>query len=527
MYKHIIELADGTRITSGSSEIYAIKSVSIQERVNSGSELTLGSTCASQVQVELFAPDNGLNLVPSEEIKVYEQKDFESNISLVGTFIIEQPKRASANTIKITAYDRITKLDKDVTEWLNALNEWPYTLYQFVQMVCAECSVFFATDSIPNGDYLVQKFWAENITGRNLIEWAGQAAGRFCRSTPQGDLEFAWYVPTEYSIGASLDAQNDLFYFQNSLSFEEYSVEPIERVHIQLTEDDIGVAHPSSMEDLNTYAITGNYLLTTDSTQALQPVATTLYEHLKNVTYTPCTISIPANPYIRAGNIVTICDRNGFSFNTYVMSRTRQGQKDTLSCTGSHRRDSASVAAAKNIVKALQGRVAKLRVSLEEVSVSLQRTTEEIDSIQIEQSSIAQTVQGIDTRVTEQKILAGELQGKQTELEQRADSLSISVTTIQSTVDSKASQSDLNEIAEHFNFDADGLTISNTNTGMGIQVSEKQVAFQGSGNPSTIIRPHDMSTTNLSVETRLDLGGFSFIPRTNKNLSLRWTGGDS
>ena len=38
-----------------------------------------------------------------------------------------------------------------------------------------------------------------------------------------------------------------------------------------------------------------------------------------------------------------------------------------------------------------------------------------------------------------------------------------------------------------------------------------------------VITPNAMQTTNLHVGTRLDVGGFSLIPRTSRNLSLRYT----
>ena len=94
-----------------------------------------------------------------------------------------------------------------------------------------------------------------------------------------------------------------------------------------------------------------------------------------------------------------------------------------------------------------------------------------------------------------------------------ADGLKLSVENLQT------------DITEHFRFAEDGLTITNSGTGMGIGVSEERVIFTGGNDPTTVIRPNDMETTNLEVKIRLDLGGFAWIPRTNNNLSLRWTGG--
>ena len=103
--------------------------------------------------------------------------------------------------------------------------------------------------------------------------------------------------------------------------------------------------------------------------------------------------------------------------------------------------------------------------------------------------------------------------------------MDLSVTTIREEVGEKADQSEVTEITERFRFEADGLHITNSGTGMGIGVSEQRVIFTGGEDPTTVITPNAMETTNLTVGTRLDVGNFSLIPRTNGNLSLRYTGG--
>ena len=107
----------------------------------------------------------------------------------------------------------------------------------------------------------------------------------------------------------------------------------------------------------------------------------------------------------------------------------------------------------------------------------------------------------------------------------RADGLDVSVTKIREEVGTKAEKTQLDEITEHFRFADDGMTITNSGTGMGIGVSEKRVIFTGGDDPTTVITPNAMETTNLSIGVRLDVGAFSLIPRSNKNLSLRWVGG--
>ena len=364
MLRTIIVLPDGTELSASVDAAHAIQSITITESVNGSQELTLGSACANMLDAKIIAPENGLNLRAGDEVTAYKVDDAGQRLR-VGLFTLEKPTRSSANSLRITAYDRVTWLDKDLSAWLAGLNGWPYSLYALAGMVCNACGLLLANSSIPNGDYQVQKFSAQGITGRKLMQWIGEAAGRFCRATPDGKIEFAWYEPS----GVEITPGGDRFFYQNGLSYEDYQVAPIEKVQIKLTQDDVGVIWPNDTGEKNTYVISGNYLLTTSSTATLQPVAQTIYEQLKNVTYTPCKIQLPACLDIRAGHTVNVTDRNGKTFTSYVMTKTQTGQRDTLECTGSQRRDSTTVVNDQTL-KALSGKMLEIQQSVEGFSVT-------------------------------------------------------------------------------------------------------------------------------------------------------------
>ena len=320
MLRTIIVLPDGTELYSGVDAENAIQSVTITECVNEGQELTLGSACTNVLEAKIYAPNGALQIAAGDELTVYKVDEAGARY-LIGEFTTEKPTYPSANIMSLTAYDRISWLDKDLTGWLESLTEWPYRLYDFAGMVCNACGLELATETIPNGDYEIAQFSAQGITGRQLMRWVGQAAGRFCRANPDGEVELAWYTDSWVEITPG----GDRYYFQNGLTFEEYDVAPVEKVQIQLTGDDVGAVWPQDTGEKNAYVITGNYLLTTQTTEALYPIAQTLYEQLKDITYRPSKISLPASMDIRAGSTVQITDRNGKTFTSYVMTKTQSG----------------------------------------------------------------------------------------------------------------------------------------------------------------------------------------------------------
>ena len=364
MLRTIIVLPDGSELSSGVDADYAIQNVSITECVNESQELALGSVCANMLDAKIITKRDTLNLHAKDEVTVYKVDDTGQRLQ-AGLFTLEKPTRSSANSFSITAYDRVTWLDKDLSAWLAGLNGWPYSLYTLAGMVCNACGLLLANSSIPNGNHQVQKFSAQGITGRKLMRWIGEAAGRFCRATPDGKIEFAWYEPS----GVEITPGGDRFFYQNGLSYEDYQVAPIEKVQIKLTQGDVGVIWPNDTGEKNTYVISGNYLLTTSSTAALQPVAQTIYGQLKNVTYTPCRVQLPAGLDIRAGHTVNVTDRNGKTFTSYVMTKTQTGQRDTLECTGSQRRNSTTVVNNQTL-KALSGKMLEIQQSVEGFSVT-------------------------------------------------------------------------------------------------------------------------------------------------------------
>lgn len=471
MLRTLIVLPDGTELFSGTGTKNAIISATITECVNGAQELTLGSVCSNMVEAQLLTPEGGLSIAAGDEITVYKVED-NGWRHKVGLFTMEKPTRSSANKLSITAYDRISWLDKDLTQWLADLSNWPYSLCDFARMVCSACELDLLNKELPNGDYQVQKFSADGITGRQLIQWVGEAAGRFCRATADGEVEFAWYTPAvDLSVGAveippivdityyrsgdlSIESSEvaattdgsevklssdllavaedeegnvtltnngtaeQLYYFQNGLSYEDYTVKKIEKMQIRQTEEDVGTVYPQAEGEANTYIITGNYLLTASSGDALQPIAEVLYEQLKDVEYTPCKVSIPANLNIHAGNTVKITDRNGKVFTAYVMTKTQSGQKDTLECTGSAKRDSTTVVNNRTY-QALAGKVLNLKMDVDGLILENRDTEGRM-------SKLEQDVQGFSTTV-------GKVEGIEeqiTTFKHTAESISISVKSI-------------------------------------------------------------------------------------------------
>ena len=110
-----------------------------------------------------------------------------------GNFIAEKPQKNGANTTNIVAYDNISLLDKDVTEWFNSLEGFPYTAYDMAKKVCQYCGINFANANINNGDYLIYATQLKSVTARQIVRWIGEISGCFCVADENGNAVYQWY----------------------------------------------------------------------------------------------------------------------------------------------------------------------------------------------------------------------------------------------------------------------------------------------------------------------------------------------
>ena len=451
MYRHLLILPDGRELFSGADRLNALQSVKLTQMVNAGEDLTLGSVCAAMLDAALITPGGELSLGAGDTVTLM-QVDETGTRRQLGVFYLEKPTRPSAHTMRLTAYDAVSRLDRDLSEWLSQLEQWPYSVGEFAQLVCLQCGVHLVEAELPNADFYIQPFTAEGVTGRHLMQWLGQITGRFCRATATGDLEFAWYAPNDaVSVGAEA-GQTRTFYYQGKLSFEDYAVTAVEKVQLRQNPEDVGTVWPQETGQRNTYVIENNPMLAAQDGETLLGVAQTLYEQLKTLSYTPCRVEIPADHRISAGDIVQVRDLNGRQMTVWVMEKSSDGQRDTLVCTGGHRRDTTTVVNGLNY-RALSGRVMNLRLDVDGLKLENKDTQGRLAAIDLD-------LEGIRTRAESQSGTLQELSSFVSTLNQTARNLTLELETLRQTGSEKV------KTTTGYTFDEQGLRITRSDSDM-------------------------------------------------------------
>lgn len=415
MMQYLLILPDGTELSAGTPGQNALRSLQWTHTVNAGTDLTPGSACADSLEAELWVePGQSPGITAGQELTLYRVEG--GARTRLGIFIAESPVRGKRNLYRLTAYDRMVNTEQDLSPWLRERQgDFPMTLDAFVQQVAEACGVPLAGTLPRNGSYAVQAFYADGLTGRQLLQWAAQAAGCFVHCNADGALEFGWYTDARgvHSLVPGAEAAPDLGtavpYREDGLAYEDYTAAPIDKVQIRQSDSDVGVIFPAEETGTNALVLQGNLLLTARSDETLRPVAQTLYEAASAwPAYTPCTVSAFAACPVTAGEHLYVVTPGGQRLETCVMSAVYTAGETRLESTGNPRRD--SVAAVNSGRLNLQGKLLEIQADIDGLRVKagdlsgdyseLRQTMEELSFSVVKDGEIRSKFAADDTSVT-------------------------------------------------------------------------------------------------------------------------------
>lgn len=400
MYYSVLRLPNGTELKGGEAGS-TLKALTLHTAVNAGQEFTIGSAFSDYIEAEIWADPGGSLQITAGDALTYYRQDDAGNRTKVGVFYAEKPTRTKRNSYKVTAYDTMSKLDADFSGWLRANQaQFPKTIWQLVQLACQRAGVALASSSLPiNGSYSVQAFYADDLTCRQIISWAAEAAGCYAHMNADGKLQFLTYADKRSTAKITPDgASNSTAYYADSLSYEDYTVKAIEKVQIRQSDSDVGVIYPDSTTATNTYAVQGNLLLTTGTEANLKSVVQNLYNVLKNVTYTPCKVSVPSSSGLACGQIVHVKDARGREFDTYLMSATISSGNASFESVGSASRENSSAVNSQSY-KNLTGKMLEIKTSVDGLEVKASDLTGKYTDLKATVDGLSSEVKK-DTKIT-------------------------------------------------------------------------------------------------------------------------------
>ena len=564
MLRNKLVRSDGSIIDSS-----VIISCEFTEEVNCNTNLTVGDVTAAELAVEILATGD----IQQDEVLTYYviEDDVETKI---GVFNVEKPSVATRTTMKFSAYDNVVKTEKVFSDWLrDNRNLFPMTLLTLVQYACSYCGVTLVTTDFPQWGLSVNGFYADNITCRQIISWAAAIAGRFVRANADGALEFAWYrsinmlvqpnagAAATGSVAVAYDSQGNLSitspdiellddgngnvtvnapdlgvmttdtgitlssydtmpYFQGSLSYENYYTDPIERVQVKHADDDVGVIYPEDVSG-NCFAISDNMILGACETAVVTQVAMNLCTQLRDITYVPCSVTVPKTIRVRAGDIIQASDSNGNAFVTYVMKMSVAPSGTTLTSTGDKSYGSNAAVSSEKYTN-LTGKILTLSKTVDGLYIRNEDLAGKLGSLEL-------TVDNFKTTVSKTYVSTDDFEKYKTdttEFIQTSTDFTMEFKTVTDLI--KGVEDDvLNQETErksHVRFVDGEIHLGKTDSQIMLILKNDRISFVRNEKDYpelAYISDNILYITDGEFLTQLRIGKFGFTPGANGNLSFK------
>lgn len=410
--------------SDGVTELANIKSVIYTETVNAGEGLRPGCVASSSVNVECFGSQSD---APAQDEALTYYQVVNGVETLVGTYHAE-PSIPSKGTYKFVAYDSVAKLDVDFSARLNAIqDDFPMTVYDLVSEACSVAGVTLGSSSWPLSTQTVQAFYADNLTCRNILQYAAEIACRFVRCDTSGEVIFDWYTTNSTGIYPGGNDNTKVAYKQNGLTYDNSNVYVVDSVAIKpsgvegaayiyptsysavtasdpnsdgniiltnLIASDLGNGelllsveaeddNTDGNVDVGTQTVTvnpmifsNNLLLTNASDVTYLAVAQNIYDTmsaLPSYRHSTTQLFVDENPF-HAGEIVSVTDAQGVSFTTPVFTMTVAASGATLQSSGKVKyQEQSSTSLAKSVANLASNivQIDKLKVGWADIQEAL------------------------------------------------------------------------------------------------------------------------------------------------------------
>ena len=367
----------------------------------------------------------------------------EADYAYKGTYYIKDISKRG-NKATLTAYDCISLLDEVADAWVSTLS-YPITLTRMINSMENKVGLSISSiASLNRASYTVyNNFMTSNITYRQILQYIAQILNvNFIADLSQtNNITYKAYTSTTVVIDNSKYIK---------LTMSDYEIEPIDKVQIQSTFDDIGYVAGTGT---NAYIVTENPLFFTSEKQStIATIASQLLGELKTIKYTPMKFSTYKDFGINCGDIITV---NGKT--CYVMKKSIKSSGCDFECIGNKRRETQKTEV-NSAITALNNKTNELVRTVDETKSTLTEVSGKVKNIEDEQGNITGQIATLTTDVSEVKQTAQGLTSKVSSVETTVNNLDGEVDTLSKSVSEISQKADSIKMS----VDANGTTASIT-----------------------------------------------------------------
>lgn len=378
-----ITLSDGTVINLTNKNFWN-GGLSIEDAVSSENSFDIGSAIINKCNLTInnIYDDFTDYIFDDAEVITYiglELTDGTIEKLRKGVFAVTEPKY-NGSIITLECLDNMRKFDRPYSE--SNLN-YPASLNAIVRDACDVCGVILQTYNFPHDDFVVQSRPVdEAITFREIISWAAQISGCFCRCDVYGRLEIKWYNQ-EALENPELNSPK-LHYIVSNYSAPTVALDDVVITGIRVIEKN---ENEETQNELTTYqAGTDGYVISIEDNELIkngagQTIAGWLGEKLIGFRFRKASTNHASDPTLEAGDVGLLTNRKGEQYKIIVSSTkfSTGSSQNTVSAAETPARNSAIrySSVTKNYVewrKGIQKEKTEREKALEEIGKRLENS---------------------------------------------------------------------------------------------------------------------------------------------------------
>lgn len=320
-----ITLTDGTVLNLTSADLWQ-NGLSFEDSVSSDSTFDIGSAIVNVLDLSInnFNGEYSGYDFEGAEVVTYVGLELDNEttekIRICTMTVVEQPEDETV-TIDLTCEDNMRKFDRNYSD---SKLKYPATRGQIIRDACEVCGVTLQTTSFDRDDYIVQiRPDNEALTFRQVLQWVAQIGCQWLRCDEYGRLCVKWY-DTEKTDAQEIDTT--------------YGFTP-QHTDVVITGIQVTEYSDSSNEEPESYMVgTQGYVLAISDNKLIrkgdgQTIASMIAEKCVGMIFRPFESQCPTDVALEAGDAITIEDRNGNLYNTYLTTTTLQpGSGQKIAC---------------------------------------------------------------------------------------------------------------------------------------------------------------------------------------------------
>lgn len=320
-----ITLTDGTVLNLTSADLWQ-NGLSFEDSVSSDSTFDIGSAIVNVLDLSInnFNGEYSGYDFEGAEVVAYVGLELDNEttekIRICTMTVVEQPEDETV-TIDLTCEDNMRKFDRNYSD---SKLKYPATRGQIIRDACEVCGVTLQTTYFDRDDYIVQiRPDNEALTFRQVLQWVAQIGCQWLRCDEYGRLCVKWY-DTEKTDAQEIDTT--------------YGFTP-QHTDVVITGIQVTEYSDSSNEEPESYMVgTQGYVLAISDNKLIrkgdgQTIASMIAEKCVGMIFRPFESQCPTDVALEAGDAITIEDRNGNLYNTYLTTTTLQpGAGQNIAC---------------------------------------------------------------------------------------------------------------------------------------------------------------------------------------------------